>query len=549
MRAWFFAIILMFVLFSCSKNTEETFSDEKILYTFTQSDIVTLDPHYIYDRWSAQVAVQIFEGLINYNAESLELEPGLAEQWEYSDDYTRMTFFLHDNVYFHDDPCFPDGKGRKFSAADVKYSYERNYSKKAIGQRFLTNLKGFDIDDLPESQGTLESIRIIDDLTIEFEFKYSCTTFLPSLKRMFGLIVPREAVEYYGDELKFHPVGTGPFKLFKWENNGDIYLRRNDNFREKDASGVQLPYLDGVVYRILKEPVMQMIEFSNGELDIFQVSDETFSAIFKNNRLEFNDFFNELGCKICDSPHFNSTRFLIFKPEKSVSFSLDPNAKHEKTFWKHPKLREALNYAVNRNALVADAIGEWYAFPAKGAFPPGLSAFDPGFKGYYYDPDKAKKLLAEAGFPGGYGLETLKIVIADGIMRSKIGKCLKRDFEAIGVKTEIHQVPYGEKGDYIKRIDAQLDMDGWTTEYPDPINFFEPSAGDVSPEFAQQIFFEADPDKRIKLLREWEKIEGQNCFKIYLYHGKAPLRIVQSNIQNYQITPMYFENLKHVRKN
>ena len=532
----------------CAQDSLNEPAEENVLYNFITTEFITLDPQKVFDVTSSSIIKQTYEGLIEYDLETMQIKPLLCESWEFSDNGKRLIFHLRDNVYFHDDPCFPGGKGRKFAAKDVKFSFERNYWKKATGMQFLSSIKGFDIDNLPEEPGQLEGIRIIDELTVGFLFDEPNSTFLPALNRAFGYIVPEEAVKYYGEDFKYHTVGTGAFKLYRWEKNGDIILRKNPNYWGKDKNGSKLPHLDGIVFRLIKSPVLRLTRFSNKEIDILDITTRNFSVVFKDTSFVLNDFFMDMGCKAVSSPYSFSTCWLLFTPLSQFKNST-ANIDNIRKIWKNPLLRKAISYAIDRQSIVDDIYGRWRTLPAKGEFPPGLNPYDENYKGYYYNPRKAEQLLNQAGFPEGRGLNEFKIVIREGISASKEGKYIQKNLSEIGIKSKIYQVPYGEKTDFVRNIGAELHWDAWTLDYPDAMNFFEPSAVDMPEEFAQKVFFEVNTEKRNLLLKEFERRMADLCNKVYLYHRRGPVRIVHQDIEGYLVSPMLHDNLKFVRKN
>lgn len=543
-----FILLTVFLSVYCSKSKFEENVLENVFNTFVIHDIKTLNPHNMFDIYSSSVVKNIYESLIDYDLKTMKIKPLLAKEWEYKDNGKKLIFFLRDDVFFHDDPCFPGGKGRKFTAKDVKYSYERNNNKNAIGSQFLRGIKGFDAQNLPEKSTEIEGIKVVDDFIIEFTFNEPNSTFLPALNRTFGYIVPKEAVEYYGSEFKYHAVGTGPFKLYRWENNGDIILHKNKKYWEKDKSGRRLPYLDGIVVKLVKVPILRLTQFTNGELDVLDINKENFSVVFKDTLLTLNDFFNEMGCKVVASRFSFSTQSIQYT-RLSEFKNTELDIKNVKKLWNSTALRRALSFAIDREAIISDILGTWSAIPAKGEFPPGFPAYDENYKGYYYDPVKARKLLKEAGYPGGKGLDVFKIVLPEGIHNSKIGKYVKRNLAEIGINVEIYQVPYSEKSEFVRKIGAELHLDGWTIDYPDAMGFFEPSSVDMTPEFAKKVYCEVNTDKRNELLKEFDRLMGKKCLNIYLFHRRGPIRVVHKNIQNYILSPMLHNDLKYVRKN
>ena len=186
---------------------------------------------------SSRIALQVYQGLVKLNQRTLKVEPLLAKEYKVSEDGTIYTFILNDSVFFHDDSCFMDGKGRLLNANDIKFCFDMlcssddnnatsSYLTEIImgaKEHYAATLNG----EHPSSG--VEGVRVIDQKTIEIELVSSYSYFLKILSQACCTIYPKEAYEMYGNRLNSHTVGTGPFVL-KNENIDDEYLKMTRNF-------------------------------------------------------------------------------------------------------------------------------------------------------------------------------------------------------------------------------------------------------------------------------------------------------------------------------
>ena len=180
-----------------------------------QNPAETFDPPRIAFLPDWEMASLIYEGLVGYGDDAAGLRPVLAERWQELDGGRRWIFHLRGDVFFHDDPCFPGGRGRRFTAQDVIYTFERLANPKTDSPNwYLLAGKVEGIDAFHAGRAfSIQGIRMLDDGRVEFRLTKTYASFLKSLATQIGMIAPREAVEYYGSEFGNHPVGTGPFRL------------------------------------------------------------------------------------------------------------------------------------------------------------------------------------------------------------------------------------------------------------------------------------------------------------------------------------------------
>jgi len=237
----------------------------------------SLYPLNITEVTAHRLCEQIYEGLVTFDDSTLAVVPALAESWDISPDGTRYTFHLRKGVRFHDDPCFPDGKGREMNAYDVKYCFDRLcYHNPADNQGFWIFkdvVKGANEYDSLTAQkivpeGGVSGVRVLDSFTVEIELERPYAVFLARLGLIFGKIYPKEAVDKYGGEMRAHTVGTGPFYLKINRDNEVTFLARHPNYWRKDTFGNQLPYLDAIRVSYIKEKKNELLEFKKGNSDL-----------------------------------------------------------------------------------------------------------------------------------------------------------------------------------------------------------------------------------------------------------------------------------------
>jgi len=340
--------------------------------TYTKSmgsDPQNLDPILKSDVASQMVTMQMFDNLIKYDPVAKQFVKSLAADYKISDDNKTYTFTLRKGATFHN--------GREIKAADVKYSFERastakfkpvtlNLFDKVVGHAEFRDGKA------PEITG----ISVKGDYELVITLREPKATFLLDISGPTSGIVPKEEVEKLGEDFGQKPVGSGPFKLESWTKDDKIVLAANDKFH----SG--RPYLDKVIFRIMKEETTRDAEFQNGTVDSMVLGETLYKKYSadserKKGLVEVPELFTR-------AIHFNTTK----APFDNV------------------KVRQAINHAIDKKAIVEKVLAN-KAFPATGVLPSSSPAFDPNLKGYEFSTDKAKQLLKEAGFEKGFEFEVL----------------------------------------------------------------------------------------------------------------------------------------------
>ncbi len=407
-----------------------------------KDDITTLDPAIGYDWVNWSMIKSLYSRLMDYEPGTANLVPSLAETFEVSPDGLTYTFKLRKGVKF--------SNGREVVASDVKYSIERavNPKTQGPGAGFFGAISGFDAVSGGTSE-TLSGIETPDDQTVVFKLSRPDATFLHVLAINFASVVPKEAVEAAAGDFGKKPVGSGTFILKDWTIGQKLVFDRNPDYFVKG-----MPYIDKVTVEVGQEPLVALLRLQKGEVDI--AGDGIPPAKF----LEIKNS-PEGAQMIVDGEQLHTGYVTLntkIKPLDNV------------------KVRQAINMAINKERITRILNGR--ATPANQPLPPLMPGYDKSFTGYAYDVDKAKALLAEAGYPDGF--ETI-LFSTNTDPQPRIAQAIQQDLAAIGVKAEVRALAQGNviaaggtEGE------APMVWSGgmaWIADFPDPSNFYGPILG------------------------------------------------------------------------
>lgn len=399
------------------------------------NDLTTLDPQVGYDWQNWSVIKSIFDGLMDNKPGTTDLEPDLAESYTVSDDGLTYTFKLRDGVKFHN--------GRVMTSADVKYSFERavNPATQSPGGGYFSMIGGYD-DVAGGKVGTLSGIETPDDTTVVFKLSRPDATFLHLMAINFGYIVPKEEVEKAGADWGKKPVGTGAFKFVEWVSGQNIKLERN-----KDYFRAGVPYLDNITFEFGQDPTVSVLRLKKGEIDILGdgIPPAQFTEIM-------GDPTNKDLIAAGNQLHTGYVTMNVTQPP-----------------FDNLKVRQAVNMAINKDRIVRLINNR--AAPASQALPPAMPGYNPENKGYAYDPDGAKKLLAEAGV----GEITTELYTMNVDPNPRIAQAIQQDLAAVGIKAEIRSLAQAEVIAAGGTGKAPMIWSGgmaWIADFPDPANFY-----------------------------------------------------------------------------
>src|SRR5215831_13454116 len=383
----------------------------------------SLDPAHATDIYAHTVVNQIFDGLVQFDSH-LNPVPAIAGFWEASVDGQVWLFYLRKGVRFHN--------GREVTADDFVYSFTRLLdpavrSPVTDSFKYIRGVEDFQAGKTPQVEG----LQAPDRYTLRISLKEPYAPFLSALAMSNAKVVPREEVAKLGEQFGHHPVGSGPFAFVRWQQRQEIVFKMSADtqFEEDFAS------------------------FLKGELE------ETVVPSAKGEEIRKN-------------PRYRPYTYLT----KPLLHLLYIGLNTQKAPFTDRKVRQAFNYAINRKAIVEEIRQGVGSVPAKGILPPGMPGYDPDLVGYYYNPRRAKQLLAEAGYPGGQGIPVLDLWFSskEDTARKEL-EAYQEDLAELGITVEIHQAADWPTFQTIvaERQPAMFRL-AWYSDIPDPDNFFYP---------------------------------------------------------------------------
>ncbi len=482
-------------------------------------DSVGLDPALEEDGESFKVCDNIYDTLIQYKDGSTEIEPGLAESWESSEDGLLWTFHLRKDVKFHD--------GTPFNAQAVLFSLNRQHEK----SHPFNNVSGSYVYWVATGLAEIvDKISAIDDFTVQISLKTAYSPFIYTIAITPFSIVSPTAVKKWGDEYFNNPVGTGPFKFSRWDKKDKIVLLANDEYWGGR------PNLDRVIFRSIPDNAVRLIELQQGGLHAMEFPNpDDLQQIEDDDNLE-----------------------LLSQPGMNIGY-LAMN--FDKPPLDNQKVRLAINHAIDKTTIIKH-LYQGLGIPAKNPIPPTLWSYDDTIEDYEYNQELAKKLLEEAGFPNGFettlwALPVPRPYIPDG---RALAEVIQSDLRKVGIKTKIVTYDWGTYLEKTKNGQHDMAMLGWSADLGDPDNFFyfllskssaENAGGNIAfyrSDAMQDVLEKArsisDKDERIALYKEAQKIFHNDVPWVPLAHAKQVL-VINKKVKNLNLQPL---NWKYFQK-
>ncbi len=467
---YFVSLSTIFLLFGgCnSKNPRDKIGKGNVRYGdtlcfFTQEVIGDLFPLFSTDLYSHRVSSQIYETLLKLDPDNSKVVGNLVKKVATSKDNKKITLFIRDDVFFHEDPCFK-GKPNKLTAYDVKFSLDfacssnpLNNSGKVLcekivgGEEYFRSIK-------QKGETGVTGIKVKNDYCIEISLKEPYVNFQKLLTSSNYGIFSKIAYSYYGKDIVKHPIGSGPF-LFGGRSQENLLLKYNSNYWKKDTYGNQLPYLNAIIVKNGKNKKTEFKLFRQRKTDVvFEVPSESLSDL--------------LGT-IQDAQNGGTvTHRVLVAPGTRVS-SIAFNLK--KGPFTNPKLRRAFDYIINRIELCNRVLNGDGAPANKGFAPQSNYYNNQNIPDREYNVLEAKKLLASSGMLKDNAFPTIKLFVA-GKKESNAYKWCSYIAEELKVQLGINmEIIFGSFSDREKAI-ANNEVDawnvGWVADYPDPEGYF-----------------------------------------------------------------------------
>lgn len=535
-------LLLMFMLAGC--HHEDAGMQGKTVFRYNESSgITSLDPAFARNQANIWAVNQLFNGLVQLD-DALKPVPCLARKWSVSDDGLVYTFTLRQDVCFHDSEVFPEGKGRQVIAGDVEYSFRRLVDP-------ATASPGAWIFSQVEQTSRGYSFHALNDSVFEIRLKKPFTALLGLLSMQYCSVVPHEAIEKYGNDFRQHPVGTGPFYLKLWKEGVKLVMLRNEHYFEKE-NGRALPYLDAVAVTFIVDKQTAFLEFIKGNLDYLWGIDPGYKDELLTRSGELNPKYND-RIKMSKSPYLNTEYLGIMADSLNPVMSGSPLCNR--------LVRQAMSYGFDRVQMMRYLRNNIGLPGTAGIIPDGFPYFDQHkVKGYSYDPERARQLLGEAGYPGGKGLPPITLTTNASYL--DLCKFIQSQLNEVGFTIRIDVTPPATLKEMIAQAKVPLFRASWIADYPDAENylslFYSPNFCPEGPNYTHysrplfdRLYLKAGTEPndslRAQLYMQMDNLLMQDAPVIVLFYDQA-LRFTGKNITGLGNNPLNLLNLKRVRK-
>ena len=519
------AIILIFISISCDTNKVV---NENVFRYNEYSNISSLDPVFSSTLRNIWPCNQLFNGLVKMD-ENLNVVPDLAEYWTVSNDKKEYTFKIRDDVYFHESNFFKN-KTRKVNAFDFEYSFDRIIDENIAspGSWVMNNV---------------ESFKAINDSIFEIKLIKEFGSFIEILTMKYCSVVPYEVVENLGDSFSKNPVGTGPFKFKRWDENIKMVLTKNDKYFEVDSLGNSLPYLDAISIRFIPDKKSEFMEFLSGNLDFISSPENSIiDQIFDFNGNLNNNFKNKYI--LSKSPYLN-TEYIGF----NTSNKLDSDI----------LLRKAINYAIDREKMIK-FLRKNIGYPAySGIVPNGLN--DNFIANRYLKKiDKAKILINE--YKKINQIDDINLDVTTDAQYLDVLEFVQSELKLIGIKLNINITPPSILRQGKATGKFQIFRASWIADYGNPENYFSLFYSKNHTPFGPNYTYFSNKEYDILYEKTMTENDKSSLKKIYnqledIIQSYAPIvplyydmsvRLIQKNINGLSNNPFNLLNLKSVYK-
>lgn len=500
-------IALVFTLTACGGSSSGN-SGSKTMRVVMQDPNVPIDTNMGTQAYLIMVSDQACETLIGLNNDTT-LDPQLLKQMPtVSADGLIYSFELKEGTKFHN--------GETLKASDVKYSYERLIKQGLMGS-LLDQVVGFKaVED--KTSDSLEGFKIKDDTHFDIVLQQPYAPFEAALSAPYAVIFPQKACEEAADNWgRTVLYGTGPFKMTSYVAGQGIEMERFDDYHGDKTK------LDGISFKFVDDLNTQVMEFQKGNCDFVMLDTGQYEAVNQNAQVK-------------DKMHsFNPIGLVYLSPNNET--------------YTNSKIKEALSYAVNRDAICNDLLSG-AATPAKSFIPKGLLGYNDSLPAYEYNPQKAKQLLAEAGYPDGI---TIPVVCSTKYQTLlKVAIAIQAQAKEAGINLDISQVDGAGYTDTNKNGGIQLSVSNWYTDYVDPDGMLyqrmsATTTQQISNKYnnvefnnllnqARQI---KDESKRQELYQQADEILTHKDFGAIPLYNDTMFYLLGDNVKNFEVTNIY----------
>ncbi|MNU87879.1 Dipeptide-binding protein DppE precursor [compost metagenome] len=550
---------LILILTSCGSSDKKQFEHAggsfKMALDNTPTTFIAREAN---DVYSFELLSQVMEGLVSFNPEDLSLQPQIAKKWSISGDGTVFTFTIRDDILFHENPVFGSEKERKLTVADVLFTFEKACKPNADGNPtaaylFLLANQVKGAKQFYEGKAkTISGIKTKKD-QIEITLINPDQTYINKLANLSASIVSKKVVE---SNKETDLVGTGPFCFTKPVDEASYVLLKNQDYYMVDNKGNALPYLDSVVFYVQTRKLEQLEMFEQGKTSI--ISGLPTSRITEMLEGRISDFNAQPPLMLLYNNPLLTTQYYFFNMN-------DPR-------FQDVRVRKAFNYAVDRKRLADNVLrNQFYEYGIYGITPPISSVFK-GYNfseikkyGYDYNPEMAKELLAEAGYPDGKGFGSVDLRLDISDLNTAVAEELADQiYQTLGINVNIDGSNFEQRNEDGNMGKGDLFRTAWVADYSSPetflVNFYGKlvpkdknmaSSGNqsryVNPMF--DSYFEqaraASQKRRLELFSRAEIELLKNPPMIALWYAND-FTLSYSRVRNLKNNPMEFLDLRRV---
>jgi oligopeptide transport system substrate-binding protein len=551
-------LLLILLLTSCGsdkKQFEFAGGSFKMALDNTPSTFIARE---VNDIYSFELLSQVLEGLVSFNAEDLSLQPQIAEKWSISGDGTVFTFTIRDDVFFHENPVFESMDDRKLTVDDVLFTFEKACKPNEEGNptaAYLFLLANQVKGAKEYYEGKSKSISGIKVKKNQFEITLinPDQTYINKLANLSASIVSKKIVEA---DKEADVVGTGPFYFTKPTEDETYILLKNQDYYLTDNKGNALPYLDSVVFYVQTRKLEQLEMFEQGKTLL--ISGLPTSRITEMLEGRISDFNAQPPLKELYNNPLLTTQYYFFNMN-------DPR-------FQDVRVRKAFNYAIDRKRLADNVLrNQYYEYGIYGITPPISSVFK-GYNfseikkyGYDFDPEMAKKLLAEAGYPAGKGFGSVDLRLDISDLNTAVAEELADQiYQTLGINVNIDGSNFEQRNEDGNMGKGDMFRTAWVADYSSPETFLGnfygklvpkeknmPSSGNQS-RYMNPLFdkyFEqgrsASQKKRLELFSKAEIELMKDPPIIPLWYAND-FTLSYSRVRNLKNNPMEFLDLRRV---
>ena len=520
-------IFSLALLAACSSHDH----GDKMIFRYNETvGIASLDPAFAKDQSTIWPCKQLYNGLVELSTseagdDAIQVEPSIAKYWDISSDGLTYTFTLRNDVYFHKNPLFTSSASHHSSSHSLSlpltpsHSQDIDSTRRVVASDFVYSFRRI-IDPAVLSPGAwvlseVDTFYAANDTTFIIRLREPFSPFLSLLGMVYCSVVPHEVVEYYGKDFRSHPCGTGPFQFQYWKEGVKLVLRKNPNYFEKG-----LPYLDAVAVTFIVDRQTVFLEFIKGNLDFMNSLD----ASYKDEILTLDGRLKEKYADRIDMisiPYLN-TEYLGFNmSDGSGAIS--------------QKIRQAISCGFDRRKMMRYLRNNIGVPGVNGFIPRGLpgAAKEPMNE---YDPDRARRLLAEAGYPNGKGLPALKLSTTANYL--DLCKYIQQQLGLLGINVEVDVNPPAPLREQMAQGKLQWFRASWIADYPDAENylslFYSPNCAPAGPNYTRF------KDAKVDRLYEQARATADDSLRALLYHQIDSLVMEQA-----PVLVLYYDQILH----